>query len=74
MYTYTIDQKKARTAKITYPRVIHCHTFPARYALPYPPIATMPAVRNTRENMRTALQIMTVVNIVSFVLMIVLKG
>jgi hypothetical protein len=74
MYTYTLDQRKARKAKITYPRVIHCHAFPARYALPYPPIAALPAVDHTRDNMKTALQIMTVVNIVSFVLMIVLKG
>jgi hypothetical protein len=74
MYTYTLDQRKARKAKITYPRVIHCHAFPARYALPYPPIAVLPAKDNRFENLKTALQIMTIVNIVSFVLMIVLKG
>ena len=71
---YRIDWNKARKAKITYPRVIHRHSFPARYALPYPPIVAAPIVVNhTRENFRTALQIMTVVNIVSLIIMMVVK-
>lgn len=76
MYIYTLDHKKARSAKITYPRVHHAHTFPARLpivaqtlALPYPPIV----VDHTRENFKTALVIATVVNIVSLVLMLVMR-
>jgi hypothetical protein len=73
MYQYTIDQKKARKAKITYPRVHHVHSFPARYALPYPPIVQPIPVDHTLENFRTAMTIACVVNIVSLLLMLAVK-